>query len=203
MDTPRVGLVNGMYATSLGVGGITIIECFVIPKTTFLSLELTGQQGDVMKESMSVAKTVAWNLLSDETKNKLYAKSKDNSFGLHIHCPDGGTPKDGPSAGTAITISIVSALLNLPVNNKVAITGEIDLNGQVCQIGGLDTKIRGAKKAGVEVVLFPKTNEHDLQTIMKHYSPFEDKQLKYVMVETVWDVLPYVFQDVDYDFQIF
>ena len=203
LETPRVGLVNGMYATTLGVGGITIIECFIIPKTTFLSLELTGQQGDVMKESMSVAKTVAWNLLTDETKNKLYAKSKDTSFGLHIHCPDGGTPKDGPSAGTAITISVVSALLNLPVNNKVAITGEIDLNGQVCQIGGLDTKIRGAKKAGVEVVLFPKNNEHDLQTIMKHYSPFEDKKLKYVMVETVWDVLPYVFMDVDYDFQTF
>ena len=203
LETPRVGLVNGMYATSLGVGGITIIECFVVPKTTFLSLELTGQQGDVMKESMSVAKTVAWNLLTDETKSTLYARATDNSFGLHIHCPDGGTPKDGPSAGTAITISIVSALLNLPVNNKVAITGEINLNGQVCQIGGLDTKIRGAKKAGVEVVLFPKSNEHDLQTIMKYYSPFEDQKLKFVMVETVWDVLPYVFATVDYNFQTF
>ena len=203
LNTPRVGLVNGMYATSLGVGGITIIECFVVPKSSFLSLELTGQQGDVMKESMSVAKTVAWNLLTDDSKNTLYGRSKESSFGLHIHCPDGGTPKDGPSAGTAITISIISALLNIPVNNKVAITGEIDLNGQVCQIGGLDTKIRGAKKAGVELVLFPKTNEHDLKTIKKHYSPFHDGKLEYKMVETIWDVLPFVFPNIKYTFHQF
>ena len=122
---------------------------------------------------------------------------------MHIHCPDGGTPKDGPSAGTAITVSILSSLLGYPVNNKVAITGEIDLNGQVCQIGGLDTKVRGAKKAGVTTVLFPKSNEHDLQTIQKHYSPFADGTLKYVMVETIWDVLPYVFPEVEYEFMRF
>ena len=201
LSEARVGLVNGMYASSLGVGGITIIECFVVPKTSFLALELTGKQGDVMKESMSVAKTVAWNLLTESTKNDLYAQSKEQSFGLHIHCPDGGTPKDGPSAGTAITICILSSLLNLPVCNTVAITGEIDLNGQVCQIGGLDTKIRGAKKAGVKTVLFPKTNEHDLKSIQKHYSPFEDNTLKYVMVETIWDVLPFVFSNAKYPFQ--
>lgn len=203
LNQPRVGLVNGMYASSLGVGGITIIECFVVPKSSFLALELTGKQGDVMKESMSVAKTVAWNLLTDATKNDLYAKSKENSFGLHIHCPDGGTPKDGPSAGTAITICILSSLLGLAVDNTVAITGEIDLNGQVCQIGGLDTKIRGAKKAGVQKVLFPKTNAHDLQSIKKHYSPFADDTLQYVMVETIWDVLPHVFTTDKYPFQTF
>ena len=200
---PRVGLVNGMYASSLGVGGITIIECFVVPKTSFLALELTGKQGDVMKESMSVAKTVAWNMLTDATKNELYERSKEKSFGLHIHCPDGGTPKDGPSAGTAITVCILSSLLELQVDNTVAITGEIDLNGQVCQIGGLDTKIRGAKKAGVKKVLFPKTNAHDLQSIKKHYSPFADNMLEYVMVETIWDVLPHVFTTKKYPFQSF
>lgn len=203
LSEPRVGLVNGMYASSLGVGGITIIECFVVPKSSFLALELTGKQGDVMKESMSVAKTVAWNLLTDSTKNDLYEQSKEKSFGLHIHCPDGGTPKDGPSAGTAITICILSSLLGLTVDNTVAITGEIDLNGQVCQIGGLDTKIRGAKKAGVTKVLFPKTNAHDLQSIQKHYSPFADKTLEYVMVETIWDVIPHVFKTATYPFQNF
>ena len=192
-----------MYASSLGVGGITIIECFVVPKTSFLALELTGKQGDVMKESMSVAKTVAWNLLTEDTKAALHRKSKDNSFGLHIHCPDGGTPKDGPSAGTAITISIVSSLLGIPVNNTVAITGEIDLNGQVCQIGGLDTKVRGAKKAGVKTVLFPRSNEHDLKSILKNYSPFADGELTYHLVDTVWDVLPFVFPDSAYAFATF
>jgi ATP-dependent Lon protease len=116
-----------------------------------------------------------------------------------VHCPDGGTPKDGPSAGTAITISILSSLLKCPVNNKVAITGEIDLNGQVCQIGGLDTKVRGAKKAGVHTVLFPASNAHDLRTIKKHYDPF-DTDFKYEMVETIWDVLPYVFPGLGYEF---
>ena len=200
LETARVGLTNGMYATSLGVGGITIIECFVVPKTSFMALELTGQQGDVMKESMSVAKTVAWNLLTEATKADLHAKSKENGFGLHIHCPDGGTPKDGPSAGTAITVSILSSLLGVPVNNTVAITGEIDLNGQVCQIGGLDTKVRGAKKAGVSTVLFPKSNEHDLQSIQKHYSPFAEGAFEYTMVETIWDVLPFVFPGCEYAF---
>lgn len=199
LASPRVGLTNGMYATTLGVGGITIIECFVVPKSSFMAMELTGQQGDVMKESMSVAKTVAWNLLTEETKGALCEASKANSIGLHVHCPDGGTPKDGPSAGTAITISILSSLLKCPVNNKVAITGEIDLNGQVCQIGGLDTKVRGAKKAGVQTVLFPASNAHDLQTIKKHYDPF-DAEFKYAMVETIWDVLPYVFPGLGYGF---
>ena len=202
LEVPRVGLVNGMYATSLGVGGITIIECFIVPKSSFMALELTGHQGDVMKESMSVAKTVAWNLLSEETKTELWSTAKANSIGLHVHCPDGGTPKDGPSAGTAITISMLSGLLKCPVNNKVAITGEIDLNGEVCQIGGLDTKVRGAKKAGVTTVLFPKSNAHDLQSIKKHYNPFDD-HFKFVMVETIWDVLPYVFPGLSYKFTRF
>lgn len=199
LESPRVGLTNGMYATTLGVGGITIIECFVVPKSSFMAMELTGQQGDVMKESMSVAKTVAWNLLTEETKSALCEASKANSIGLHVHCPDGGTPKDGPSAGTAITISILSSLLKCPVNNKVSITGEIDLNGQVCQIGGLDTKVRGAKKAGVQTVLFPSSNAHDLQMIKKHYNPFND-DFKYAMVDTIWDVLPYVFPGLGYAF---
>lgn len=200
LETPRVGLTNGMYATTLGVGGITIIECFVVPKTSFMALELTGQQGDVMKESMSVAKTVAWNLLTEATKAKLHTTSKKKGFGLHIHCPDGGTPKDGPSAGTAITVSILSSLLGIPVNNTIAITGEIDLNGQVCQIGGLDTKVRGAKKAGVSTVLFPKSNAHDLQCIQKHYTPFVEGVFDYTMVETIWDVLPFVFPGYEYGF---
>ena len=199
LKSPRIGLTNGMYASALGVGGITIIECFIVPKTSFMSLELTGHQGNVMKESMSVAKTVAWNLLTKLTKNELHEESKTNSFGLHLHCPDGGTPKDGPSAGAAITISIVSCLLKIPVNNLVSMTGEIDLNGQVCQIGGLETKIRGAKKAGVKKVLVPKSNEHDMIYILQNDPPF-DNSFEFVYVENIWDVIPHVFPDSEYDF---
>ena len=199
LEKPRIGLTNGMYASTSGVGGITIIECFLIPTSSFMALELTGQQGQVMKESVSVAKTVAWNLLTSESKNRLHKRSKDNKFGLHIHCPDGATPEDGPSAGTAITISIISSLLDLPVNNTVAITGEIDLNGTVCQIGGLETKIRGSKKAGVRKVLFPKSNEQDLINIIKNDSPFDDT-FEYAFVNTIWDVLPTMFPNCVYDF---
>ena len=100
------------------------------------SLELTGQQGDVMKESMKVSKTLAWNLLHPNMQNTINDNKK---FGIHIHCPEGATPKDGPSAGAAITTCILSLLLNIPVDNKVAITGEIDLNGRIHAIGGLDS----------------------------------------------------------------
>jgi ATP-dependent Lon protease len=205
LPIPRIGLTNGMYATAIGVGGITIIECFVVPRTNFMSLELTGQQGDVMKESMAVAKTVAWNLLQSETQNEIFERSKTNGVGLHVHCPDGGTPKDGPSAGTAITISILSCLLNEPVCNTVAITGEIDLNGRVRQIGGLDTKIAGAHKAGVSKVLFPTANANDYRrlTLGRSISSEELRSLdvERVQIDTIWDVLPHVFPNVDYEFR--
>ena len=95
-------------------------------------MELTGQQGDVMKESMKVARTVAWNIIPCEIKKKLYTKCEnDGNFGIHIHCPEGSTPKDGPSAGGAITLAIISLLTNVPINNTIGITGEIDLNGSI------------------------------------------------------------------------
>ena len=165
-------------------------------------LERTAQPGDVMKESMSVAKTVAWTLMNSETKNKLHKESKKCPFGLHIHCPDGATPKDGPSAGTAITVSIISTLLRVPVLNTVAITGEIDLNGMVGQIGGLDTKIRGAKKAGVKHVLYPSTNANDILLMTKDSksSPFND-DFKGTPVSTIFDVIPIVFPNLQYQFR--
>ena len=124
---PKVGLVNGLWANSFGVGGLIPIEAFKIPTTNKLQLELTGMQGDVMKESMSVAKTVAWNILLDNIKKELNLNwKKFGNSGIHIHCPDGATPKDGPSAGGAITLAIISLLMNQPVKNEVALTGEIN-----------------------------------------------------------------------------
>ena len=150
LDSPKIGLVNGLYATASGIGGLTVIEAFKYLSENRLSLELTGQQGDVMKESMRVAKTVSWNLLPKIIKDNI---RKEKPFGIHIHCPEGSTPKDGPSAGCAITVAIISLLLGIPVHNEIALTGEIDLNGSVHAIGGLDSKLDGAKKAGVKKVL--------------------------------------------------
>ena len=162
LNKPRVGLVNGLYATASGVGGITIIETYRSLSENKLSLELTGKQGEVMQESMKVAKTVAWNLLSKKKQDNIRTST---SYGIHIHCPEGATPKDGPSAGSAITIAILSQMLELPVVNTCAMTGEIDLNGYVHAIGGLYSKIEGARTAGVKKVLIPKQNQEDFNKI--------------------------------------
>lgn len=172
-----------------------MVECFRAPSTTPLTLELTGNQGKVMKESMSVAKTVAWNLLSKEKQQELQQEWKSTGpWGIHLHCPEGSTPKDGPSAGTAITLCILSCLLKLPINNSIAITGEIDLNGRVCQIGGLGPKTKGAKAAGVKKVFFPKDNEHDLKQIqLSDDSPFIDGVFDFQMVEHIRDIFKEAF----------
>ena len=168
LDKPYIGVINGLYATSLGTGGITIIEVMKTPSNINLNLELTGSQGDIMKESMSCAKTVAWNLIPDDIKKNINNELKDiGSFGLHIHCPDNATPKDGPSAGAAITTAIISRLCNLKIINTIAMTGEIDLNGKIHKIGGLESKLNGAKRAGVTKVYIPKENEEELNIIIK------------------------------------
>ena len=187
-EKPAVGLVNGLYATSNGTGGITIIEAFKYLSESRLSLELTGQQGDVMKESMRVSKTVAWNLLPDTVKEKI---RKDNPFGIHVHCPEAAQPKDGPSAGTAITIAILSQLSNIPVNNEIAVTGEIDLNGNILAIGGLESKLEGAKFAGVKIVLCPKDNTDDLILIRKSDNPPEDDTFKVITISNIHEAIGY------------
>jgi ATP-dependent Lon protease len=195
---PRVGCVNGLYASDNGEGGVTQIETTRVPSESALSLTLTGSQGKVMKESMSVAKSVAWTLLPSRLKSKLNNEwKKTGNKGVHIHCPEGATPKDGPSAGAAITTALVSLFTGIPVNNKIAMTGEINLNGRVMEIGGLDDKVIGAKKAGAELVLCPKDNKKDLEKIREsNYNP-EDKTFKIVMVDNIWEVLKYALVDSD------
>ena len=186
---PKIGIVNGLFATASGLGGITIIESFKILANNKLTLELTGQQGDVMKESMKVAKTVVWNLLPTSTQNFI---RNNEPFGIHIHCPEAATPKDGPSAGCAITIAILSLLLNIPVLNTIALTGEIDLNGSVLPIGGLESKIFGAKKAGVKTVLIPHKNIEDLEKIRNSDYPPEDNNFKVISVKHISQIIKYM-----------
>jgi ATP-dependent Lon protease len=197
---PMIGIVNGLYATNSGMGGITIIESFRTPTDSKLSLELTGQQGDVMKESMKVAKTVAWNLIPDEIKQKIYVEMKNNgNFGIHLHCPEAATPKDGPSAGCAITLAIVSLLTNTKIKNDVALTGEIDLNGSVHEIGGLEHKIEGGKMAGVKLILYPKQNEKDINLI-KSKGYILDDTIETRSVKNIWEVLEYCLVDNNINF---
>ena len=190
-----VGKICGLYATMNHTGGITIIEVKPIPTKQKLSLELTGSQGKVMKESMSVAKTVAWNLIPQAIKDKFY-RSWDNGYsGFHIHCPDGSTEKDGPSAGLAITSALVSSMTGIKIKRDVAVTGEIDLDGSALAIGGLVHKLYGAKKAGVTLAMCPVENKNDVEKIKREYEDLIDDNFKVIMVNNIWEVLDHALED--------
>ena len=206
---PEIGLVNGLYATSMGTGGITIIEVMKTPSDTRLSLELTGKQGKVMQESMKCAKTIAWNLLPNEIKKQINDESKEcGSFGLHIHCPEAATPKDGPSAGIAITTAILSRLCKTNVLNTIAMTGEIDLNGKVHAIGGLESKLTGAKRAGVTKVLIPEENKDDYHKFLNNFVSDTEKDnfidnFEIVMVKTIEQVIEHSLVNSDLNFNFY
>ena len=190
-----VGIINGLWANSAGQGGIISIEANYFPCGTLLDLKLTGMQGDVMKESMNVAKTLAWKMTPKDTQDTLTKQFTDSKHqGLHIHCPEGAVPKDGPSAGTAITTVLHSLFNNKKIRNDVAITGEINLQGRVTIIGGLDLKILGGIRAGVKTFLFPKENEKDFNEFMEKY---ESKSLvegiKFIPVNTIREVMEIVY----------
>ena len=194
--TPEMGLVNGLYATTTGVGGLTIIQVMRYPAEKMLELSLTGQQGDVMKESCEYAKRIAYNLLSDEQKNKILEDTNNKKcFGIHIHTPEAATKKDGPSAGAAMTLAIYSVLTGKKVNNEVALTGEIDLCKNVTAIGGVYAKLTGAKKAGVKRALIPKENLEDLEILRKENTSPEDENFEVCTIETIEDVLQYCLLD--------
>jgi ATP-dependent Lon protease len=161
---PEIGIINGLWANSLGRGGVIPIQTMWYPSTTFLDLKLTGLQGDVMKESMNVAKSLAWYLTPNEMKQKWILEFETTKCqGLHIHCPDGATSKDGPSAGAAITTALYSLINGKKIRNDVAITGEINLQGEVTPIGGLDVKISGGIRAGIKTFIYPESNSEDFQ----------------------------------------
>lgn len=188
-DKPCVGLITGLWANSQGRGGVLPIEARFHPSTAFLDMKLTGMQGDVMKESMSVAKTLAWSLLSKERMLELKTANECNQ-GIHIHVPEGATPKDGPSAGTAITIVLYSLFSNKPIRNDVAITGEMCLQGKVTAIGGLDLKILGGIRSGVKRFLFPKENDKDFKDFMEKYGNKDIvKGIEFYPIETIDDAI--------------
>ena len=185
----HVGIINGLYATDSGNGGILPILIYRnCNGTNKFKLKLTGSQKSVMQESIEFSFTIATNLLKPDIVNKFI---KINPDGLHIHTPDGATPKDGPSAGSAFTTAFISKILNLPIKNNIAMTGEIETNGTITAIGGLDSKLNGAKKAGVELVLVPKENEKDYEKIIKKNKKLIDDNFKVIIVNDIYDVIQY------------
>ena len=169
----NVGLINALWANSYGAGGVLPLQASFIPSNKFLELTLTGSMGDVMKESISVSLTNAWNLTSVERRKYLTEKYNDpknnNVCGIHIHCPDISTKKDGPSATTAFTVLIYSLLNDYKIKNYFGITGETHFGYLLTEIGGLQEKIIHSIKSGVTEFIFPKENQSDFDKIMEKY----------------------------------
>jgi ATP-dependent Lon protease len=173
-----VGITNGLAWTEVG-GEILSIEAVVLPGKG--KMTITGKLGDVMQESVQAAKS--------------YVRSRSTAFGLkptvfekrdiHIHVPEGATPKDGPSAGVGMITAIVSALTGIPANRSVAMTGEITLRGRVLPIGGLKEKLLAALHSGLKTVLIPKENEKDLAEIPDNVK----KGMNIIPVSTVDEVI--------------
>ena len=178
----KVGVTTGLAWTSVG-GDTMPVEVTIMPGNE--KLTLTGKLGDVMKESATAALSfVRSNWKELKIPQKFYSKNE-----IHIHVPEGAIPKDGPSAGITMSISLISAAGKKAVKGDVAMTGEVDLRGNVLPIGGLNEKLLAAKKAGMKTVLIPKDNEKDLIEVSKHAK----SGLKIIPVETVLEAVKFAF----------
>lgn len=186
-----VGVISGLYATDIGVGGIVPIQIYKNyigheSNGHNIKLKITGNQKKIMRESVTCALTVAINMLSSNHKNRIVEKFPN---GFHIHTPDAGTPKDGPSAGCAYATAFISVLLGKKINRKIAMTGEIDLTGKICQIGGLEAKLNGAKKAGIERVYICEENKQDYLKIKEKNPELFDNKFMVKIVSHITDII--------------
>ncbi len=177
-EEDQIGIVRGLAWTS--VGGDTLeIEVNCMPGKG--ELKMTGQMGDVMKESAMIALTFVRSVCPEYGVEEDYFDKHD----LHLHIPEGAVPKDGPSAGITMATAMLSAVTGKKVSAKVAMTGEITLRGRVLPIGGLKEKILAAKMAGMKTVLVPDKNRPDIAELSKEITG----GLKIVYVTTMTDVL--------------
>ena len=173
-----VGVTTGLAWTEVG-GELLSIEALLMPGKGNVSH--TGKLGDVMQESVQAARSYVRSRLAVFGVSSKFFDKRD----IHVHVPEGATPKDGPSAGVAMCTSIVSALTGIPVRRDVAMTGEITLRGRVLPIGGLKEKLLAAHRGGITTVLIPRDNEKDLVDIPDNVK----KGLKILSVGTVDEVL--------------
>lgn len=174
----EIGMVNGLAWTSVG-GVVMPLEVAVFDGKG--TIETTGSLGDVMKESAKIAVSYVRSIADKYGISDEFYKEKD----IHIHAPEGATPKDGPSAGVTMTTALVSALANIPVRHDVAMTGEITLHGKVLPIGGLREKTMAAYKAGMKTVVIPAGNKGDLEEV----DSVVKENIEFVYAEKLSDVL--------------
>lgn len=178
-DQDRVGIVNGLAYTEFG-GDLLSIEAVVMPGKDG-KVSTTGNLKDVMKESITVAEMLIKSRAPQFGID--YEKLKEQN--VHVHVPEGATPKDGPSAGAAMTTAIISTLTGIPIHRDIAMTGEINLRGYVTEIGGLKEKLLAAMRGGIRKVMIPKDNEKDLAEIPANVK----KGLEIIPVGTIEEVL--------------
>jgi len=196
-EKSSVGIINGLYATASGDGGIIPIQTFnnFAPNSSNYEIKLTGKQGDVMKESVHCSLTAAIDYIRRNLSKYPHITNLDTylienfAYGFHVHAPSTSTPKDGPSAGCAFTSAFISRILARPIRNDVAMTGEIELTGRITKIGGLNFKLIGAKKAGVKLVFVPKENTKDLEEIKTKYPTLIDDNFQVKYFEYIDDVI--------------
>jgi ATP-dependent Lon protease len=178
----RVGSVTGLAWTSVG-GDILNVDVTIMDGSERLTL--TGQLGEVMKESAQAALSYIRSNTRKLGVPSNFFKKKE----IHIHLPEGAIPKDGPSAGITLAMAMISAASNKPARNDVAMTGEITLRGNVLPIGGLNEKLLAAQRSGIKIVLIPWENQKDLTEIQAKVK----EGLKIVPIKKITDALPYVF----------
>jgi ATP-dependent Lon protease len=176
--TEQPGVAIGVGVTGVG-GDIMFVEATRMAGKG--SLTVTGQLGDVMKESATAALSFVRSRGKDLDIDPDFYRESD----IHIHVPAGAIPKDGPSAGTAMTTALVSLLSGVPVRDDVAMTGEITLRGQVLPVGGIKMKALAARRAGIETFVLPRRNEADLDDLPKELQ----EEMRFVFAETMDDVL--------------
>ena len=187
MEADQVGVATGLAWTYAG-GDTLTIEVNVMPGTG--RLELTGQLGDVMKESARAAVTFIRSQADKLAIDSRFASDKD----IHIHVPEGATPKDGPSAGITLATALASALSGRAVRHNVAMTGEITLRGRILPIGGLKEKVIAAHRAGIDTVLMPKENQRDIaeipQTVLSKVKLIPVSMMPEVFAQALVDAEP-------------
>jgi len=154
----QIGIVTGLAWTETG-GETLSVEVNIMPGKG--KMQLTGQLGDVMKESAQAA----FSYIRSHTHDLGIDPGFQENIDVHVHIPEGAIPKDGPSAGVALSLALISAVTKKPVRGDVAMTGEITLRGRILTIGGLKEKLLAALRAGIKTVLFPRQNEKDLEEI--------------------------------------
>ncbi|MDD2484765.1 MAG: magnesium chelatase domain-containing protein, partial [Eubacteriales bacterium] len=174
----EIGVATGLAWTIVG-GDTLYIETTVVPGTG--SLSLTGQLGEVMQESAKAAVSYIRSRVKALNISETFYKECD----LHIHVPEGATPKDGPSAGVTMCTSVVSALTGCPVKKDIAMTGEITLRGKVLPVGGIREKVLAAHRAGIKKVLLPRENEVDIDEIPANVR----KKIEFVLIDNIDQVL--------------